>query len=140
MRWDPTQPIAARLRQDDEVVWVRRSLDVSTPDRPLTWTEVIEYAARRADAVITLRVDKVVPVLAEQDTWIDTQLSGTVIQAIASSPRVPVKRGGRLSANISDGEMVIYAHADEQPGQARNPLEAHTYTEIVDVVLAMGKR
>src|SRR5690349_18865299 len=71
-------PIPAQLRPDDTVVVVTRQLDKVAYPPGLSNTQLIEDAASKSIIVAVVSVRDVSGILSENETWIDTQLTGTI--------------------------------------------------------------
>jgi hypothetical protein len=107
LAWDPLVPIRDRLLPEDETVEIDKDwLDRYDPGR-LTARDVIEDATMRSDLVAVVEVGAVDTVLAEDDTWVNTRLAGTVRKIIRIPHGGSFAIGQRLDIQVSGGDIRI---------------------------------
>ena len=108
LSWNLHARIQDLLLPDDEIVVLTMSfLEVALPTDPLTIKQVIDEASLSADVVAILDVNSVEAVLSQNDSWVDTRLMRIVREVWRVSPSQAIRRGQRLEARLSGGELAI---------------------------------
>ncbi len=105
--WDPTKTLRRRLLPSDQTVIVERdSSDILISNRYLSVSDVIEDAAVMSALVAVVNVDRVEGVLSDNESWIQTRLSGAVEQVITARDKLALT-GQHIDVNATQGEMTI---------------------------------
>ncbi len=100
-------PLKDRLRPDDEVVAVTRTIDVLEPDHVQTVDEIIQESTQWADAIVFVDIDSVAALLADRDTWIRTEIRGKVREVVKATRRVRMTKGEHIRVSLNGGELQI---------------------------------
>jgi len=106
--WNLNVRIADVVRPDDEVIELTRDfLEVAAPKSPLSVHEVAEDVAVRADLVALVDASSVDTVLSQNESWIDTRVTGTIREILRASESLHFQPGQPLDMRISGGERLF---------------------------------
>jgi len=100
-------PIAERLLPSDDVVEVRWQPLVSTPPSRLTKQQRISLAVQTAAAVAVVDVDAVSVLPVEGGAWIETILTGRIVDVMKQDPAKVFQRGSAFRMRVNGGTYSV---------------------------------
>jgi hypothetical protein len=101
-------PLSSRLQPDDEIVVVTRNFGTEiTFEADVSAQKALETASTHARGAAVVRIENTSGRLVEDDTWIATFTTATVLTTIRETSDFPLKEGTQFTMMENVGELAI---------------------------------
>jgi hypothetical protein len=103
-----TAPIPSRLEADDEVVVVEKEPGLVIEfEADVSRQKALEFASTHARGAAVVQIDNASGKLVDDDTWIATFTTATVLTTIREPADFPLKEGTQFTMKENAGELAI---------------------------------